>query len=107
MPLYNKLIRDRIPDIIKRSNKSFRTKILEDDEFHASLLSKLKEEIVELQNASNDTEAIEELADILEIIHSLSQIYNSNIDKIENIRIAKKEKRGGFDKRIFLIDVED
>ena len=52
-------------------------------------------------------EAVEELADILELLHAAVKIHGSSIEELEQIRQAKAEKRGGFDKRIFLIEVED
>lgn len=107
MPVYNKLVRDLIPEIIKNSGKKFTTRILEDDEYIIELKKKLSEEIHEYKNAATDKEAIEELADILELMHALAKVHGANIQEIEKIRQDKVKKRGGFSEKIFLIEVED
>lgn len=107
MPVYNKLIRDRIPEIIKQSGKKFTTKILNETEYVIELKKKLNEEVEEYQNANSSNEALEELADILELMHSLAIIHGANINEVEKIRQEKALKRGGFNEKIFLIEVED
>lgn len=107
MPVYNKLVRDLIPEIIQNSGKKFTTRILEDDEYIIELKKKLSEEIQEYKNAATDKEAIEELADILELMHALAKVHGANIQEIEKIRQDKAKKRGGFSEKIFLIEVED
>jgi predicted house-cleaning noncanonical NTP pyrophosphatase (MazG superfamily) len=107
MPVYNKLVRDKIPEIIKSSGKEFRTKQLNEAEFIKELRTKLNEEISEYIEADTDGQALEELADILEIIHSLAEVHSSNFERVEDIRQDKSIKRGGFQEKIFLIDVED
>ncbi|WP_078553771.1 nucleoside triphosphate pyrophosphohydrolase [Bacillus alkalicellulosilyticus] len=107
MPVYNKLVRDKIPEIIAKAGKSFRTKQLTDDEFVIELQRKLKEEIDEYIGAQGHGLAIEELADILEIIHALAEVHHSSIEEIEEVREEKAKERGGFQEKIFLIDVED
>ncbi|WP_270181122.1 nucleoside triphosphate pyrophosphohydrolase [Alkalihalobacillus sp. CinArs1] len=107
MPTYNKLIRDNIPQIIKATGKDFNTKNLNDVEYKEELQTKLKEELEEYLKATKDNESIEELADMLEIIYSLTTIHHSSIEKLEKVRKEKKVKRGGFEKKIYLIDVED
>ena len=107
MPVYNKLVRDKIPEIIKSSGKEFRTKQLNEDEYIKELRSKLNEEISEYLEAYTDEQSLEELADVLEIIHRLADVHGSNIESVEDIRKEKHIKRGGFQEKIFLIDVED
>lgn len=107
MPVYNKLVRDRIPEIIERDGKKFTTRILDNKEYIEELRKKSIEELDEYMNATNDEEALEELADVLEIIHALSKHHGASIDKVEEIRKQKAEKRGGFDEKIFLIEVID
>lgn len=107
MPVYNKLVRDLIPEVIQNSGKKFTTRILEDDEYIIELKKKLSEEIQEYKNAATDKEAIEELADILELMHALAKVHGANIQEIEKIRQDKAKKRGGFSEKIFLIEVED
>ena len=107
MPVYNKLVRDRIPEIIENSGKKFTTKILDDDQYELELKKKLKEEMEEYQNASNDNEALEELADLLELMHALAKVHGASMEEVEKIRQDKASKRGGFEEKIFLIEVED
>lgn len=107
MPTYNKLVRDCIPEIIQNTGKSFNTCILDVDHYEIELKEKLKEELNEYLEARDDASSIEELADILEIIHSLTSVHNSSVEKLESVRKEKAEKRGGFQERIYLIDVED
>lgn len=107
MPVYNKLVRDRIPEIIENSGKKFTTKILDDDQYELELKKKLKEEMEEYQNTSNDNEALEELADLLELMHALAKVHGASMEEVEKIRQDKASKRGGFEEKIFLIEVED
>ncbi|MFC0189448.1 phosphoribosyl-ATP pyrophosphohydrolase [Fictibacillus aquaticus] len=107
MPIYKKLVRDRIPDIIKKTGKSFNTIILEETDFVEALKKKCFEELDEYTAASTNEEAIEELADLLELMHALAKVHGASIEKVEEVRQQKAEKRGGFQERIFLLDVED
>ena len=107
MTVYNKLVRDKIPDVIKKAGKNYRIRTLNDKEYITELKKKLGEEVEEYLNAKDDAEAVEELADVLELIHALAQIHNSTIEKVEAIRKEKANKRGGFQDKVFLIDVDD
>ncbi|GLB61724.1 nucleoside triphosphate pyrophosphohydrolase [Cytobacillus sp. NCCP-133] len=107
MPTYNKLVRDRIPEIIERSGKKFTTRVLDQTEFIKELKKKSFEELEEYTNAENDEEALEELADLLEIIHTLAETHGASIEMVEELRKQKVEERGGFKEKIFLIEVED
>lgn len=107
MPTYNKLVRDRIPEIITNNSKKYTTKILNNTRYVSELKKKLNEEVAEYQNAETDKEGLEELADILELIQALSTIHNGSIGEVEQIRKEKAAKRGGFDNKIFLVEVED
>lgn len=107
MPIYNKLVRDRIPTIIEQSGKTFTTRILDDEEYRKELQKKAFEELEEYVQAETDEAALEELADVLEIIHALAQCHGASIEQVEQIRTKKAEKRGGFREKIFLIEVHD
>ncbi|UQD52216.1 phosphoribosyl-ATP pyrophosphohydrolase [Bacillus methanolicus] len=107
MPIYNKLVRDRIPEIIESTGKQFSTRILSDEEYIKVLKKKSFEELEEYVNTTNNEDAIEELADLLEIIHALAEFHGASIEKVEEVRKRKEEERGGFKERIFLIEVED
>lgn len=107
MPTYNKLVRDKIPEIIAKTGKTFKTSILSEEEYIKELKTKLKEELQEYLEAKNDQDAIEELADMLELIHALTKVHHATYEKLEGVRVKKAEKRGGFEDKIFLIEVED
>ncbi|TFB19575.1 phosphoribosyl-ATP pyrophosphohydrolase [Filobacillus milosensis] len=107
MPTYNKLVRDKIPEIIKENGQKFNSSILDEDKYFKELNKKLNEEVAEYQESDNSQGAIEELADILELMHSLAKVHGASIDTVEKVRQEKAEKRGGFEKRIFLESVED
>lgn len=107
MPIYNKLVRDRIPEVITRNGKTCSTRILDNEEYIEELKKKSFEELEEYVKAQTDEEAMEELADILEILHALAKVHGSTIRDVDDIRKSKAEKRGGFRDKVFLIEVED
>ena len=100
---YNKLVRDLIPDIIEASGGECRTRILADLEYLAMIDAKLDEELAEYHQDQN----IEELADLLELIRAAALARGYTLDELEAVRQEKAQKRGGFEKKIFLIDVTD
>ena len=95
---YNKLVRDKIPEIIKSKGAVPITHIASDEEYQQKLKAKLQEEVDEFLEDNNK----EELADILEVIYALCDLYNFDKDKLEQLRIDKAEKRGGFKDKIIL-----
>lgn len=107
MPVHNKLVRDLIPNIIEKTGKKFSTRILDEEEYVKELKIKSKEELTEYFEAKTDEEAVEELADLLEIIHALTYCHGSTPEKLEQVRQEKAAKRGGFKEKIYLIEVED
>jgi len=96
MARYNKLVRDKIPEILDAKNISYEKHIASDEEYKVELIKKLNEEIQEFSEAGDP----EELADVLEVIESLKKL--SIYSKVEIIQQNKKEKKGGFDKKIIL-----
>ena len=100
---YNKLVRDKIIDIIKANGEKPIYHTLTAKEYIQELNKKLFEEANEFIEEYSE----EELADLLEVIYSISKIKNINLDEVEKIRLKKREKRGGFEKRIYLEEVEE
>lgn len=100
--VYNKLVRDNIPNIIKNNGGNPITKVLDNQEYKQELEKKLYEEYNEVLSAHVSDERIEELADMLEIISALAKLENKSLDDVIRIAKNKKENRGGFDKKIFL-----
>lgn len=100
---YNKLVRDKIPEIIKNKGKIPVTHLAGDEEYWNKLKEKLSEEVNEFLEESNE----EELADVLEVIYAICEHKNFNEEEIEKMRLKKKEGRGGFSKKIILDEVKD
>lgn len=103
---YNKLIRDKIPEIITMTGKQAKTTTLSDEDYVRELQKKTKEELQEYLTSENDQEALDELADLLELIHALAKVHGSSIEAVEEAREAKTAQRGGFDEKVFLKEVE-
>ena len=99
---YNKVIRDKIPEIIEESGKKYTLKQLDD----ASFLAEIEKKLIEEVNEYSESKDIEELADILEVIYRISELRGVNSDELDEIRKEKAEKRGKFASNLFLIDSE-
>ena len=100
---YNKLVRDLIPEVIEASGNKCRTRVLSDEEYLEMLDAKLDEELDEYHKDQN----IEELADLLELIRAAAIARGYTLDELEAARAKKAASRGGFEKKIFLIDVTE
>ena len=98
MKIFNKLVRDKIPDIILKDHCLPSTRILNDDEYIKELNKKLMEEVNEYLEAEN----IEEMVDILEVIRAILDAKNVTYEDIEEKRIKKAKKRGAFKEKVFL-----
>ncbi len=101
--IYNKLVRDRIPEIIESKGGTYTTRILSDEEYAQKLDQKLGEELAEYL-ASHDPE---ELADLLEVIYACGARQGYSPADLERIRADKAAARGGFEKKILLIESSD
>lgn len=100
---YNKLVRDKIPEIIKASGKQASFEKKSGTELLKLLNQKLDEELLEYKESDN----IEELADLVEVVYGILKYKNVSIDEFEKIRNDKNNKRGSFDEGIILIEVID
>ena len=107
MKKYNKLVRDKIPEIIERDGKNANFRTLSDEEYINELKKKSYEELDEFCAAVTSKEAVEELADLLEIIHAHVEVLGTSFDVVEQVRQRKAMDRGGFKNKIFLENVED
>lgn len=99
---YDKLVRDRIPEIIERNGERPVTHVAVGDEYEQRLAEKLDEEVAEFHE-SGDTA---ELADVLEVAYALADSVRVSRDELERIRAEKADDRGGFDEGIVLERVE-
>ena len=101
--IHNKLVRDKIPQIIEQSGKSCVTRVLSTEEYAAALNAKLQEELNEyLADGS-----MEELADLLEVMMTAAKARGHDFSEVEAIRREKAEKRGRFNDRIYLESVTE
>lgn len=100
---YNKLVRDRIPEIIENDGKTCRIEILTDEEYIKMVDAKLDEELAEYHKDQN----IEELADLMEVIYAAAIARGYSVEELEAVRKKKLQKRGAFVKRILLKEVNE
>jgi predicted house-cleaning noncanonical NTP pyrophosphatase (MazG superfamily) len=100
--VYNKLVRDKIPEIIKTAGKNAAVRIADESEYAHLLRQKLVEEVDEFLESNNP----EELADILEVVISLGSLYDLSSAQLMKMAEEKRENRGGFEKRIVLVSVD-
>ncbi|MBO5789491.1 MAG: nucleoside triphosphate pyrophosphohydrolase [Clostridia bacterium] len=101
--VYHKLIRDGIPALIEAEGKTCRLQVLTDEEYLVEVDKKLDEELAEYHKDQN----LEELADLLEVLYAAVRARGYTISELEDARAKKHEKRGGFDKKLLLISVDD
>lgn len=98
---HNKLVRDRIPEIIEADGKHCSIETLSDKEYLLLLERKLDEELAEYQ----DSKSMEELADLLEVIQAVVKARGWTMAELERVRAEKAAERGGFDEKILLKEV--
>lgn len=103
MKTHNKLVRDKIVDIIEGNGRKAIYRILDDMEYKQELNKKLQEEVQEYLNDNN----VEELADIVEVIYGILNSMQISKGEFEQIRRKKQEERGAFDKKIYLEETEE
>ena len=100
---YQKLVRDKIPEIIEKQGKQAVCSTLSDEEYLARLDQKLSEELEEYQ----EDKSMEELADLLEVMMAVAKARGSSFEEVDNIRKQKAVQRGGFEKKILLEEVRE
>lgn len=99
--VYEKLVRDLIPDLIASQGDTPHIRILDDAEYERCLAKKLNEEVSEYHQEKN----LEELADIMEVVLALAELHGGR-EELMRVYQDKHNARGGFEKRIFLISKE-
>lgn len=100
---YNKLIRDRIPEIMRTNNQKPILRKLDESSYKIALLDKLIEEAQELKEANGD---IGERADVAEVLRAIDKVFNISEKDLQKRLVGKREKRGAFEKRLYLESVE-
>ncbi|MBB6099656.1 putative house-cleaning noncanonical NTP pyrophosphatase (MazG superfamily) [Deinobacterium chartae] len=99
MRVWRKLVRDRIPDILRGQGKPCEVRTLGPGEYHAALLAKLEEEALEARESGG---SLEELADVLEVLRALLAARGVAWEDLERARQRKRASRGGFEARVWL-----
>lgn len=99
---YNKLIRDKIPEIIESKGGKAQIRVLTDEEYPLYLEAKLDEEVGEYHRDHTP----EELADILEVVYALADSIGCSKEELLEIYQRKHDARGGFEKKLLLISTE-
>ena len=102
---YNKLVRDRIPEIIAAEGRQCSTEIMSDDEYRRALLAKLVEEAQEVA-AADRHELVKEIADLYEVIDALLIAFDLDRETVLATQQKHRDERGGFEKRIKLLWTE-
>ncbi len=97
MESYEKLVRDKIPEILDKKSVPYEKRTASFEEYRTELIRKLNEEIQEFFESSGNPE---ELADIIEVIEALKKL--PGYENVEELKRKKYNERGGFDKRIIL-----
>ena len=101
---YDKLIRDRIPEIIRESGREYATEVMSDSEYRASLWEKLVEEAEEARDAAqvNPHNIVTELADLQEVMDAIMTAHEIVPDVVLEVQRKRRLERGGFAKRYYL-----
>ena len=97
--VYNKLVRDKIPEIISSQGKKCTVEVMEDEEYLKMIDKKLSEEL----NEYYEDGSVEELADLLEVIYAVTKARGFSLDELESLRKEKAEKRGSFERKLLLV----
>ena len=101
--VYNKLVRDRIPEIIEGQGRACRVEVLSEAAYLQKLEQKLHEELAEYEESGQ----VEELADLLEVIAAAAEARGCTWQQLLTIREEKRNARGGFEKRLLLLEVTE
>lgn len=100
---YHKLVRDKIPAIIEATGKTCKTEILDDTAYLQLLDEKLHEELAEYQESNS----LEELADLLEVLEAVVTARGYTWEQLQHVKETKKAARGGFKDKILLLEVSE
>lgn len=99
----SKIVRDRIPEIILKAGKNPITEIVTVNAAIEALEQKLSEEL----NEYLEDHSLEEMADLLEVMHGILYLKGISWEELESVRLKKRDERGGFEQRILLKDIQE
>lgn len=106
MRTYDKLVRDRIPELIAAEGRQPVVVVLPSAERAQALIAKLGEEAAEVA-AADAPDVPEELADVLEVVRALAREAGLSLDDVVALADRKREVRGAFEQGLFLVRVEE
>lgn|SRR5690625_2965638 len=101
-----KLVRDRIPEIIRASGRTPSVQVLDTQDYEVALHDKLLEEAAELRAATNTDDLLGEAADVLEVLLTVAAIHGFTLDDVASAAERKAAERGGFGGRIWLAQID-
>ncbi|MFD0772213.1 phosphoribosyl-ATP pyrophosphohydrolase [Bacillus sp. CGMCC 1.60114] len=107
MSIYNKVVRDRVPEMILMSGKTYTSKKLSKQEYIQELSKIGIEEMREFASIQDREHALDSLADALEVIKAMAQTEGVTLEDVERIRKEKEAERGGFEKGVYLVEVSE
>lgn len=99
---YQKLVRNKIPEIILDQHEKPIFRILSEQEYQKELLHKLEEEVKEVVEATTSTEVLMECGDVLQVLEDILKHYHYTLDDLIDQKRKKEAQRGSFDDRFFL-----
>ena len=104
--LYNKLVRDRMPEIMRSQGEEPVVRVLTEDEFKQKIRLKLLADAGEARVAKTREELVKELADVLEIVDAIADVESVPLDEIQLVKTQRRTERGGFERRVYLVSSE-
>lgn len=104
--IYNKLIRDNIPSMIRKDHKECDVVRLDESTYEQALNDKLNEEVNEFIKATNKTDQIEELADVYEVLDAILKVHHIGKSAVDQKRKEKRREKGAFNQRVYLKEVK-
>jgi predicted house-cleaning noncanonical NTP pyrophosphatase (MazG superfamily) len=100
---YNKLVRDNIPDVIRAKGSQCEVRTLEPAEYERELLKKVEEEATAFPGLTSKEDLTKELADLVDVLHEVKKVFGITDDEVQAAQEAALAKKGGFEKRVFLV----
>ena len=101
-----KLVRNSVPDIIRKSGRTPQVTILPAECYRRALTDKLHEEVAELTAAQTNESVLEEASDVLEVLTAIAAENCATLDTIVDVARKKRAERGGFDMRLWLVGID-
>lgn len=102
----NKLVRDYFPELMKEKGREVEVEVLDNKQYSEKLKEKFIEEVEKFKNADTDRLLIESV-DLLEVVYAIAEHRGITESEMEFMRQLKKNRNGGFKKRVMLKSMTD